>query len=235
VVHGQTVRSVTRQSSESLIVRGDGWQVSCGTVILTVGGWVGDFLPREIAPLVRPMRIPVYTFDVAPGREREHLPGRFPVFLYEGARGALVYGLPEWRTVDGGVKIGFHNRQLTPMDIGGERQPPADAERLELWQTIQSLLPGVRSTGLGISCVYTMSWDESFLIGRSREVEGVVYASACSGHGFKFAPAIGEALAQLAIDGDTAVDISKFAPERTAPSDRGWPQPTQMDEGTHGD
>jgi len=38
----------------------------------------------------------------------------------------------------------------------------------------------------------------------------VIVASACSGHGFKFAPVLGEALAQLALDGETAHDLSRF-------------------------
>ncbi|WP_158675653.1 N-methyl-L-tryptophan oxidase [Nocardia stercoris] len=219
IVYGRTVRALEPASGGALTVRGAGWEVGCGTVVLAVGGWIGRFLPGEIAPLVTPMRIPVYEFDVAESVERDHLPGRFPVFLYEHTDGALVYGLPKWQMVDGGLKLGFHNRQLSPMDIDSGRRPPADAERLELWQTIRPLLPGVRSTGRGTSCVYTMSRDESFLIGRSRELPGVVYASACSGHGFKFAPGIGEVLAQLATEGRSTVDISAFGPERMASAD----------------
>jgi sarcosine oxidase len=214
LVYGQAVRSLSPEPGGAITVLGDGWQVSCGAVVLTVGGWVRGFLPREIAPLVTPMRIPVYEFDLAESCERDHLPGRFPVFLFEDLEGALVYGLPKWRAVDGGLRIGFHNRQLSPLDLDSDRRPPTDSERLELWQTIKALLPGVQRTGRGVSCVYTMSRDESFLIGQSRELDGVVYASACSGHGFKFAPGIGEVLAQLAVDGRSAVDVSAFGPER---------------------
>jgi sarcosine oxidase len=38
----------------------------------------------------------------------------------------------------------------------------------------------------------------------------VTPTSPCSGHGFKFAPVIGEILAGLAIDGATGQDISRF-------------------------
>jgi sarcosine oxidase len=38
----------------------------------------------------------------------------------------------------------------------------------------------------------------------------IIVASPCSGHGFKFAPVVGEILAELAIDGATAFDISRF-------------------------
>lgn len=234
IVHGQAVRSLVPGGGGTVTVGGDGWEVSCGAVVLAVGAWIGGFLPREIAPLITPMRIPVYEFDVAEPRERDHLPGRFPVFLFEDSTGALVYGLPKWRAVGGGLRLGFHNRQLSPMDIRGDRRPPADAERLELWRTIRTILPGVRSTGHGASCVYTMSRDESFLIGRSRELPGVAYVSACSGHGFKFAPGIGEVMAQLAVDGRSAVDISAFDPERMASARGAWRNVGAISEGSGG-
>jgi sarcosine oxidase len=214
LAYGQSVNAVETVGEGAMTVSGDGWQVGCGAVVLSVGGWVGRFLPREIAPFVTPMRIPVYELDVAPSSEPDHLPGRFPVFLFEDSAGALVYGLPKWRAHGGGLRLGFHNRQLSPLDPDSDRRPPSDAERDELWQTIRQLLPGVRSTGRATSCVYTMSRDESFFLGRSQELSGVVYASACSGHGFKFAPAIGEVLAQLALDGRSTVDISAFGSDR---------------------
>jgi sarcosine oxidase len=218
VVYGDAVRSLEPEAGGAVTVLGNGWRVSCGAVVVTVGGWIGSFLPSEIGDWVTPMRIPVFEFDVAKSRERDHLPGQFPVFIYEDPDGSLVYGLPKWRGVDAGVKLGFHNRQLSPLNLDGARRPPTDAERLELWRAISGLLPGVQSTGRGRSCVYTMSKDESFLIGRSRELESVVYASACSGHGFKFAPGIGEVLAQLAIGGRSAVDVSAFSPDRRLPA-----------------
>lgn len=210
---GRAVHALTPESGNTITVSGDGWRTSCGAAVLTVGGWVGQFLPVEIGPLVTPMRIPVYEFDVDDSRARDHEPGRLPVFLLEGSDGALVYGLPRWQLVDGGVKIGFHNRQLSPLDMNVGRRPPSEAERLELWRTITDVLPAVRSSGRGTACIYTMSTDDSFLIGRSRELAGVVYASACSGHGFKFAPAIGEVLAELTIHGRSTTDISAFDPE----------------------
>ncbi|MCS7050537.1 MAG: FAD-dependent oxidoreductase, partial [Thermomicrobium sp.] len=49
-------------------------------------------------------------------------------------------------------------------------------------------------------CLYTMTPDHHFLIDRHPAHSQVILCSACSGHGFKFAPAIGELLADLAID-----------------------------------
>lgn len=208
LAYGRRVVSLTSGES-SVTVSGDGWEVSCATVVVAAGGWTGDLLPDELSSLLRPMRIPVFEFGIDPRRTIEHHAGKFPVFLFEADDGALLYGLPAWRT-GGGMKVGYHNRQLSPTNMDQPRGPATEAERLEVWDRIRRLLPGLRPEGSGVACVYTMSPDESFLIGMSRHMPGVAYVSACSGHGFKFAPAIGEALSELVLDGRTKVDISAF-------------------------
>jgi sarcosine oxidase len=57
------------------------------------------------------------------------------------------------------------------------------------------------------TCLYTMTSDYGFVIDRHPDFERVIIASPCSGHGFKHSAAIGEALAQLAIDGATTLDL----------------------------
>jgi sarcosine oxidase len=61
------------------------------------------------------------------------------------------------------------------------------------------------------TCLYTMTPDGDFIIDRLPGAPQIVIASPCSGHGFKFAPAIGDILADLATTGATAHDISRFA------------------------
>jgi sarcosine oxidase len=211
--YGSPVRSVTTAANETLLVRGDGWQVSCGAVVLAAGGWIPQLLP-EVAPYVKPMRIPVFSFDIDDGLHRQIRAG-FPAFLFEAECGSLAYGLAETRGPKSVVKVGFHNRQLSPLDdMHQPRRQPLDQERLEVWSAVSSLLPGLRSSAVGVSCVYAMSQDEGFIIGKAQDVPGLIYASACSGHGFKFAPAIGEVLARLASGGDAGIDISAFSPDR---------------------
>jgi sarcosine oxidase len=55
-----------------------------------------------------------------------------------------------------------------------------------------------------------MAPDGDFIIDRLPGTPSVVVASPCSGHGFKFAPVIGEILADLATKGATAHDITRF-------------------------
>ena len=70
------------------------------------------------------------------------------------------------------------------------------------------------------TCLYTMTPDGDFIIDRLPGNDAVIVASPCSGHGFKFAPVIGEIIADLATTGATAHDISRFALGRFAENSR---------------
>jgi sarcosine oxidase len=62
--------------------------------------------------------------------------------------------------------------------------------------------------------MYTRTPDEHFVIGRHPGHGQVVAVSACSGHGFKFAPVVGEIVADLVATGTTAHPIGLFDPAR---------------------
>jgi sarcosine oxidase len=61
------------------------------------------------------------------------------------------------------------------------------------------------------TCMYTDTPDRHFAIGFDPEDPRVVILSACSGHGFKFAPVIGDIAADLVCDGRTSRDISHIS------------------------
>jgi sarcosine oxidase len=58
------------------------------------------------------------------------------------------------------------------------------------------------------TCLYTMTPDEDFVLER---VGPVVIGSACSGHGFKFGPLLGEILADLAMEHDPRLPAGRFS------------------------
>ena len=68
--------------------------------------------------------------------------------------------------------------------------------------------------------MYTNTPDGHFAIGWLPANEHVVYASACSGHGFKFSSVIGEVLADLAISGRTSHRIDFLSADRFSQSVR---------------
>lgn len=61
-----------------------------------------------------------------------------------------------------------------------------------------------------VACKYTVTRDFGFIIDHHPASDRVLLASPCSGHGFKHSAAVGEALAELAIEGRTQYEIAPF-------------------------
>ena len=93
-----------------------------------------------------------------------------------------------------GLKLGIHQsgRPLDPDD-----PPGPDAELVELMrEAVARYFPTADPEPAQVdTCLYTNTDDERFILERHGRV---VVGSACSGHGFKFAPVVGERLADLA-------------------------------------
>lgn len=202
---GTTVRATTRR----------GHIYSAKSVVVTTGPWIADNLLPEIKDHIEPRRVPIYWFKPKVNFERLFTPEHFPVFLYECDDGALLYGVPSITSNEPGVKIGFHNRQQKPVTPESTVLPVASGFITEISKIVESLFPKLEHFPIRSSnCFYTMSRDESFLIGNSKILNSTYFPSACSGHGFKFAPAIGDALANIAIGQRTNVSLSGFSIDR---------------------
>lgn len=94
-----------------------------------------------------------------------------------------------------GLKAGLHHAGAV---TDPDDQPPPDpgiASWAERWA--RSRIPDVGATLGAETCIYTNTADEGFVLERHGRV---VVGSACSGHGFKFAPLVGRTLAALAVD-----------------------------------
>ena len=95
-----------------------------------------------------------------------------------------------------GLKAGEHHAGpvVDPNDVGAP--DTASVARVSAW--VRDRFPAVDPEPLGAeSCLYTSTADGSFVLERRGRV---VVGSACSGHGFKFAPVVGRRLAGLALD-----------------------------------
>ena len=60
------------------------------------------------------------------------------------------------------------------------------------------------------TCLYTVTPDAGFIIDHADPNGRVLAASACSGHGFKHSPAVGEAVAQRITDQPRQLDLRPF-------------------------
>jgi glycine/D-amino acid oxidase-like deaminating enzyme len=103
----------------------------------------------------------------------------------------LFYGFPD--TGDG-VKVARHHQGQKTTAATLERRV-AETEVAGMRSLLARYLPGANGEHLrSAACMYTNTPDRDFIIDRHPASPRVLVASACSGHGFKFASAIGEAL-----------------------------------------
>jgi sarcosine oxidase len=214
--HGERVRRLESTGKDVCIQLDSGTRVRASAAIVTAGPWMARQLLPELSPWLKPSRIPVYWFHPRPGQENSFRHGQFPLFLYHADDDALLYGIPSGVAGEEPVKIGFHNRQKTPADPDAlSTAPVPQALQDEIGSRVAAVLPGLQPVPCRSKwCWYTMSPDESFLLAESERHSRVFFASACSGHGFKFAPAIGRILAAMALQQPLPLNIDSYSPRR---------------------
>ena len=173
--------------------------------IVAAGAWLPDLLPDLPAPL-RITREVMAWFK--PNKASLFDPHRFPVFIMESRHG-MHYGLPA--SPAGAVKIAKHHHHNETVYPDDPRRPVSAADQGLIRPVLADHIPAANGPLLAAqTCLYTVTPDHDFIIDRLPDAPQIVVASPCSGHGFKFAPVIGEILADLALEGGTRHDISRF-------------------------
>jgi sarcosine oxidase len=143
--------------------------------------------------------------------------GRFPVWGIEQPDGSLAYGFPVVGEVPG-VKLARHGRGADA-DPDTVRRDVDDADEEEVLSIARRYLAAAVGPLLRMRvCLYTNSADGHFIVDRHPAApDRAVVACGFSGHGFKFAPVIGEILADLATEGRTALPIDFLGTSRFTP------------------
>lgn len=174
-------------------------------LVVSGGAWIARLLP-ETSRFFEVQRILTFTAPAGQSLARPGSLGCFSVDLPEG----LVFGLPE--AAGSGAKIGIDAGPF--WDPAVPVAPPSDAETEHLVELLRRFVPGIETGGgEAVACLYTMTPDKRFVVGALADRPEVLLAAACSGHGFKFGPAIGEALADL-VDGVDRPDLEFLSPAR---------------------
>ena len=178
-------------------------------LVLAAGPWMAQ-LAKSIASELSVERNVLFWFE--PRSERDAFE-RLPVYIIEDTD-RIFYGFPY--IAGQGVKVaGLHFGDRTDPDTVDRNPSAHDEERVRVWLRRRApLLDGTPREAK--VCMYTNTPDAHFIIDVLVEDTNVVVASACSGHGFKFASVVGEICADLALDGETAHPIGFLAAERLA-------------------
>lgn len=191
-------------------------------VIVAAGAWTSQLLP-ELAPLLTVTRQVQAWFAPVPGVDASAM----PCWIFDrGQERRSVYGLapdPAAPADASGTptpsrhpKLGLHGSgDIVDPDTGAAPVDDSDIERI--CSAYREIAPSLAGDLAGsATCLYTMSPDGQFLVGTRSGSRRIHFAAGLSGHGFKLSPALGDALAQLATTGRTALPIGFLAPERFA-------------------
>ena len=179
-------------------------------VVVAVGPWTSELI--EWIPLQVERQTHAW-FAIDEGVDW-FAPDRFPVFIRESAEFGDTYGIPSSDARS--IKVGRHHygeytdphrirREVDESDLAPLRRMTA--------AHLRGVSPRITRT---LTCMYTNTPDHDFVIDFSPLDRRVLVISACSGHGFKFGPVIGDIAADLLCDGGTRRDISRFSAARFA-------------------
>lgn len=199
--YGVRVQAIERES-ELRVRLDDGSTIGTDRVVVAAGAWLPELCPTLLPKTIeRSRRILAWT-DPAP--QHQHALAKIPAWGAYTADG-FFYGFPYGSEGVTGLKVAVHTSTALDLD------EPVDPETVDrtahardldpLHEVLAKHLPtGQGRTVATHACLYTRtpSWD--FVLDRLPDDPRVVIAGAFSGHGFKFAPAVGEHVADLLLN-----------------------------------
>lgn len=190
--------------ADRVLVHADGRTWDAGCVVVAAGPWLTGLLDGLVA--LPPMRITV--------QQPAHFAVRdgywFPSYIHHPLASAqLGYGAYGLESPGEGVKLGLEDT-IRAIDLNqrsfdlDEQVNQAMREYAEQW------LPGADTSQMtATTCLFTETPDSHFILDR---IGPIVICSPCSGHGFKFVPAVGEITARLAMGQSHAEDAWRLPP-----------------------
>jgi sarcosine oxidase len=168
-------------------------------------------------PLV-PKQVPVH-WIVPPGQQDFRL-GEFPVNFWQvplpGSKDSTrlmeFYSLPV-TGISGRIKAAPHNH-LANWDPDSPFETVSEQEKDKMRRLLRTYIPCLAHAEIRVdSCLYTSTPDDDFILGLLPQHERVALA-ALAGHGFKFAPVLGEILADVLVGNQPEFDIELFSMNR---------------------
>jgi glycine/D-amino acid oxidase-like deaminating enzyme len=188
-----SARFAALEEDDSVVVLEDGQRLAGDIVVMAVGAWTPYLLPFT-CKFLRATGHPV--FHLEPRTPDSFVASRFPVFGADISTTGY-YGFPIGR--EGVVKIGSHGigREMSPDSID---RGVTTGEEQSLREFLSWAFPLLADAPIVYTriCLYCDTADGDFWIAPDPERRGLIIATGDSGHGFKFAPVLGEIIADVA-------------------------------------
>ncbi|KAL2062477.1 hypothetical protein VTL71DRAFT_6743 [Oculimacula yallundae] len=177
-------------------------------VILTADAWANKLL----APLGAEIPLNVMQEQVTYFKPADIMPfaeTKFPVWIWAGKE--YFYGFPSY-----GEPTIKAARDMSDNLMAPEQRTfvPSDALLNQLSSFVDGLIPNKGQILRTVTCQYAVTPDRQFVVSPLKKHKNILVGLG-AGHAFKFAPAIGRVLAELAIDGKTSEDVSLFGIPKT--------------------
>ncbi|HZP95283.1 MAG TPA: FAD-binding oxidoreductase [Candidatus Limnocylindria bacterium] len=198
---GEPVTAIEREEGRVAAVRTPAGRLACGTVVNAAGPWaaqVGALVGLDLP--IQPLRRQIFVTDPVPGLDRD-----FPLtvematsFYCHRESGGVLMGMAD--PADG---PGFDD------SVNWDFLPTVVERALDRVPILEKA-----NVKTGWAGFYEDTPDKHPILGHVKSVPGFVCAAGFSGHGLMHAPAAGEAIAELIVDGRTTLDISRLAYER---------------------
>jgi sarcosine oxidase len=215
VLEHTTVEKLELETNTVITSKGS---FSADKIIVAAGAWLPELIPNLNLNLSITLESGVF---FRPKNLEMFMPERFPLFIehrvtnpemarFDAAQayGFPVYGLP-------GVKIGLHHSGDTVTASNRDFEVSTRTlETLQAWM-LEHLPDAAGEIIHAKTCLYSNTNNHDFLIDWHSELapqgsSDVLIASPCSGHGFKFAPFMGELLADMVMDQANAFQLERF-------------------------
>ena len=173
------------KDGDGVAVRTASETIRASHVVLAAGAWMPEFLPQAHARRLTVTRQTLHWF-APPPHSQAYEPERMPVFIWND-----LYGFPI-ASPGGGVKVATESLDAV-VDPNHVRREIDRADVDIVSPRVRAAIPDLGAHLRGATCLY------NFWVGPHPEIERVSVVSACSGHGFKHAAALGEAAAASAL------------------------------------
>ncbi|KAJ6176176.1 hypothetical protein N7485_003090 [Penicillium canescens] len=208
--HTRVDRVVPKASGSGVVIQTSKGQVHAAKVILAADAWTNKLL----APLGVHIPLSVMQEQVTyfkPTEEQAWESSRFPVWIWGGD--PCFYGFPSFGEPTIKAARDTSNNFMTPEQRTYVHSP-------QLLEQLNSFMGKVmpdngRQPLRTVTCQYTITPDRQFVISPLEKHRDIIVGLGAA-HAFKFAPAFGRVLAELAIDGKSTEDLSKFGIPQTA-------------------
>ncbi|HEY0529225.1 MAG TPA: N-methyl-L-tryptophan oxidase [Gemmatimonadaceae bacterium] len=180
---------------------------SADRLLIACGPWSRDITPDLELPLLVE-RQTVFWFEGEASAAAYNVE-TFPIYAYEYIPGNIVYGFPRQSR---GVKASVMHAGKTAQSERSVRDPVDPRDVGALRHALEPILPDLARAKVreSATCLFTNTPDHDFIIDFHPHHPQVLISSPCSGHGFKFASAIGEVQADLLTTRQARFDLAPF-------------------------